>query len=194
MGEPSMDWELTLKAAEVCRSEGKKVVIVTRLWGPPPPQAIHDRLTNLQVSVHLSLCALDSPEFIKKRLDWLKTYEHGVLRLVTFAFSPLHPRVVVQDNLHAWGGPVLEQPARLQPSNPTFRQVYRPLYAPCRNHVTGEDNPRWLSAGPLYATTACAESCPECPHQCYTRPSCLSSGTGHMKMTTECSLVPLKSA
>jgi hypothetical protein len=76
--------------------------------------------------------------------------------------------VVVQDNLHQWGGPVLEQPARLQPSNPTFRQVYQPLYAPCRNHVTGGDNPRWRSAGPLYATTACAESCPECPHQCYT--------------------------
>jgi len=166
MGEPSYDWQLTLRTARVCWEEGKRVVVVTRVFQPPQAHIL-EGLAELGATLNVSLCALDPPEFLEPRRALLEEYlamgGRAVMRLVTFTFRDpsLQGR---QEELSLWGGPVLEQPAKLLRTNPTFRLIRGELYRPAPSYV---GKPRWLTAGPqLEGFPTCWGFCPSCPHKC----------------------------
>ena len=172
-GEPSEDWPLTLQVCAICREEGKTPVVLVRLW-KIPTREILEGLKKVGVILHVSLCALDPQPFREVRLEILRCYRElggkAVLRMVTFAFPGDDPRWGVQEQLLKWGGPVLEQPARLQRTNPTWKLVDQSRYQPYHSYVSKRTSSRWWTAGQLYDVPACVTPCPECWHQCCSRP------------------------
>lgn len=171
MGEPSCDWALTLRVARICADEGKRVVIVSRLLRLPSDEML-DELARLGVVLNLTMSSLD--------LDWdtrlrvARRYDQlggrAVVRLVSFAFADGHLRAeqdLLKHLAYLDGLPVLEQPARLQRTNPTFELVRAEAYHPCAGYVSGAGLSRWLTAGRQFnPLLACSGYCPNCPHKC----------------------------
>jgi len=169
MGEPSCDWSLTLRVARICADEGKRVVIITRLLRLPDDETLNE-LARLGVVLNLTMCALD--------LDWDTRLRVGrrynqlggraVVRLVSFAFNDQRRQAeqsLLKHLAYLDGLPVLEQPARLQWTNPTFALVRAGDYHPCAGYVSGAS--RWLTAGRQFnPLPSCSGYCPDCPHKC----------------------------
>jgi len=171
-GEPSEDWPLTVRVCEICQEEGKRAVVIVRLW-KLPTQEVLEKLKKASAILHVSLCALDAEPFRQARLEVLRKHRElggkAVLRLVTFAFLEGDTRWGIQEELLRWGGLVLEQPARLQRSNPTWGLVDQRRYEPYHSYVSKQTSKRWFTAGQLYDVSACVTACPDCPNQCMTR-------------------------
>lgn len=72
MGEPSINWPLTLRVARICADEGKRVVIISRLLVFPHDEMILVELARLGATLNLTLCALDAPKF--RTSSWLENY------------------------------------------------------------------------------------------------------------------------
>lgn len=171
-GDPCEAWALTVETCRVIVECHKVPVVISRLWTLPDADTLQ-ALASLGVVLHVSLCALDNDGFLGPRLkvlhDFAATGGRGVLRLVTFAWTDL-ALIERQDALALGGLPVLEQPARLIRTNPTFAQVDADAYHPYHNYTDGKPSTRWYTAGPLYQGLACVEGCPSCSHACYTVP------------------------
>jgi len=173
MGEPSLDWPLTLKVAEICHDEGKRVVIVTRLF-TGMSDSILTKLSEIGTTLNITMCALDPPSLKSVGINVLRRYRdlggRAVMRLVTFTFKD-ERLMEEQRAMLDWGGLVLEQPARLQRTNPTFRLVVNSLYVPAKGYVSPASESRWLTAGPLFnpRIPSCFSKCPDCPHKCLSK-------------------------
>ena len=171
-GDPCFDWELTCRVCELCDDLNKTPVVLSRFW-TLPDDVVLERLKDASVVLHGSLCALDSELRRTMVLSALERYRDlggkAVLRLVTFAFPKGSSYQKAQDSLTQWGL-VLEQPARLMSTNPTFQSVDRTEYRPYRSNITGKPSPRWKWAGQQYPhLDACVTHCWECPNVCMTR-------------------------
>ena len=167
-GDPSIDWELTLKVCRLAHKYHKKTVVLTRFWRMATQQQL-DQLAEYNVILHGTICALDSNEFRKHILYHLDSY-HGksVARVVTFAFRN-SVLMDLQESLMNYSLS-LEQPGRLQTTNPTWKLVDHSKYHNYISYTTMKPNPRWQTAGVLYPNKdSCSSPCWSCPHKCMTR-------------------------
>lgn len=169
-GEPSCDWDLTLKVTRLCTEGGKRVVILTRLLRLPSDEALRE-LARLNVALNLTMCALDGDW--DTRLKVARRYRElgglAVIRLVSFAFAGTRHRAEQDLLAHLaflYDVPVLEQPARLIKTNPVWGLVEGESYKPYRGYVSA--NSRWLCAGRQLnnGSMTCEGYCPTCPYKC----------------------------
>lgn len=170
-GDPSFDWDLLVMVCAVIASAGKTPVVLTRFWRVPQTDHLL-QLASFGTVLHGSLCALDSPMMRDRIVTQLDTYHdlggNDVLRLVTFKFQEDDPLWKIQDEL-ARRASTLEQPARLQTTNPSWSLVDQSAYHPYVAMTSGQENKRWKTAGPLYQHLhACHSPCYECLNQCMT--------------------------
>jgi len=176
-GDPGEDWNLTIQVARIVRESGKTPVILSRLWTPPTEPQL-SQMANLGVVLHISICALDSYPATSQRLLFLKKYQaiggKGIMRLVTFVFTdPEHTRI--QNDLYNYGGPILEQPARLQRTNPNWLKVTQSRYHPYHTYTDKTKTTRWWTAGPQFSGSSCGDGCTICPNKCFTTPQTIKT-------------------
>lgn len=178
-GDPGENWDLTARVCEIVNAHNKDPIVVSRLWTMPTERDLA-RLERANVVLHISVCALDNDAFLETRLKVLNQFKalggKAVMRLVTFKFSD--PSLnTKQDRLYTWGGAVLEQPARLQRTNPNYALVDKDAYKPYHDYVDGKPNPRWLCANQLYKGPFCGAGCPKCEN------ACMAKVLGHIPPT-----------
>lgn len=166
---------MTIQVCKIIRDLGKTPVVLTRLWVLPEESQLV-RLANLGVVLHVSLCALDSIVMLSPRLLILKKYQAmkgiGVMRLVTFQFNDAMLDAK-QKILYNYGGPVLEQPARLQRTNPNWDKVDQSKYHPYHTYTDKTETTRWWTAGNIFSGSACGDGCPVCKNKCFTKPEAI---------------------
>lgn len=86
-GDPSENWEHTLKILELLKPINKEIVIITRHWKPLNISQLN-RLKKLNVCINTSISPID--ENIHKNIDQyeiLKPYCKSILRCVSFDFN-----------------------------------------------------------------------------------------------------------
>jgi len=169
-GEPGEDWPLTIRVCRIIQDHGKTPVVLTRLWNYPTPEILRD-LAETGAVLQVSSCALDSDFWLSRAKDVINTYTSykglALLRLVTFVFKD--PELMKkQEQLYHWGGFILEQPARLQRTNPTWETVDQDKYKPYHDYTTGKSTNRWWTAGTLFDGPTCGDGCYKCANKCYT--------------------------
>ena len=178
-GAPSMNWELTIRCAEIIASFGKTPVIVTRMWKPLAMEQLH-RLIDINAIIHITVSAADEIDHLQRNLEIAKDVQSLggliVLRVVTFAYRTGDNLWEIQDSIMNSEIPVLEQPARIlrktkntRRRNSMWEEIDQSRYYYHKSYITGKVNKkgkRWLTAGQLYITRACVKSCPECENQC----------------------------
>lgn len=98
MGDPSENWDHTLKICELIQFETqltifkeipKEIVIITKHWKQLTSEQLKI-LSRLNVCINTSISALDSLEkidFLLSEFEKLKNYCRSVLRVVTFDFN-----------------------------------------------------------------------------------------------------------
>lgn len=98
MGDPSENWEHTVKICELVQTENqfklfdekpKEIVIITKHWNALNQNQL-DRLQKLNVCINTSISALDKEdkiEYLLNQFDILKKYCRSILRVVTFDFN-----------------------------------------------------------------------------------------------------------
>jgi hypothetical protein len=105
MGDPSEDWEHTIKICGAIAESGKPIVIITKHWKSIPYTLLSD-IKMLNLIINTSLSALDSDSEIIHRLieyERLKDVCNSVLRIVSCNFNLDNPegarRAEIQDRL-----------------------------------------------------------------------------------------------
>lgn len=189
IGDPSLSWETTLDLCDIEHRMDLTPVVFTRQWLDPNRTQVKE-MVDYGVLLHMSVCALDSDEFLAPREELVRSFlRHGgrvVLRNVTFHFDD-----TTEDSLRLWEKQdmlmrgdfgvfgdirpeVLENPARLirgkKQRNPTWKYVGDWAYfkAPTtKDHKFSPHNHNW-TAGVLYDQPACWVGCRQCPVQCLT--------------------------
>jgi hypothetical protein len=98
MGDPSENWDHTLRICELIQFENqlyifqekpKEIVIITKHWKQLTTEQL-ERLKKLNVCINTSISALDSLDkinFLLSEFEKLKSYCRSVLRVVTFDFN-----------------------------------------------------------------------------------------------------------
>jgi len=98
MGDPSENWEHTIKICELIQHESqfnlfeekpKEIVIITKHWNALSIDQLI-RLKKLNVCINTSISALDSEdkiEYLLNEFEKLKLFCRSVLRVVTFDFN-----------------------------------------------------------------------------------------------------------
>ncbi|MEM4973291.1 MAG: radical SAM protein [Candidatus Hadarchaeales archaeon] len=156
-GEPSHDWDLTVRTARVVVGEGKSLVIVTRLLDLPSEETLSS-LEELGVVISWTLGPFDSFSWREKVWDRVKDYPFLVLRPVTFAFKGGNGLSLPE------GPPVLEQPGRLFKTSPIWEALDVSRYRHASPYLGTRG--RWWTAGPILGGPACEGHCPSCSWAC----------------------------
>jgi len=89
MGDPSENWEHTIKVCKTISVAEKPIVIVTKHWRTIPLILLKD-FEKLNLCINTSISALDSNHEIEHRLDQfynLKSYCSSILRIVSCDFN-----------------------------------------------------------------------------------------------------------
>ena len=89
MGDPSENWEHTLKICNEISRAGKPIVIITKHWKKIPDQLINN-LKTINLCINTSVSALDTKAEIDYRLNQyerLKKVCNSVLRIVSCEFN-----------------------------------------------------------------------------------------------------------
>jgi hypothetical protein len=171
-GEPSVDWDLTAKVAQICHEERKDVVILTRLVNLPNERQLVE-LAEARVLLSFTVWSVDGSDIWKKLIHVAKWYKvlggRAVARLVTFAFrDPLDQKrqEYIMQELLSGGLPIVEQPARLRRTNSLWRLCNPAAYS--GGSYTSPSVSHWLEAGRQLDGGAllCTGRCPDCPHKC----------------------------
>ena len=105
MGDPSLNWEHTIKICKIISKAGKPIVIITKHWKVLSDSLLKD-IKPLDICINTSISALDTEGQIHKKLHQfyrLKDYCNSVLRIVSCDFNKENEegisRRVVQDEL-----------------------------------------------------------------------------------------------
>ena len=168
-GEPSCDWSLTIKTARVCVEEGKRVVVLTRLAKLPSDEQLRE-MAGLGVVLSLTISSLDawSPRF-EIATRYREVGGRPLFRIVSFAFKEWalqDAQSKLERGALKKGIPVLEQPARLLKTNPTYELVDQTAYHQHEGYVSGKT--RWRSAGKQLSdeSAICEGYCGSCAVKC----------------------------
>jgi hypothetical protein len=89
MGDPSYDWEHTIRVCEQVSIAGKPIVIITKHWEVIPDDMLN-RIACLDICINTSVSALDNGDEIQHRVEQyerLKQYCNSALRVVTCDFN-----------------------------------------------------------------------------------------------------------
>jgi len=122
-GDPSYDWELTVRVCEYLKPTGKIPVIITKHWSELGAQLAF-RLAECRAVVNTSISALDSDSDRQWRLDqFLAMRSFGiksVLRVVTCEFGDTSEgnRMRAVQGLLLSYSPVIDNPLRATKENP----------------------------------------------------------------------------
>lgn len=110
MGDPSIDWDHTLKIISAIKIAGKKIVIITKHINKMS-QNHFNLLKNIDACINTSVSAIDDFYLLESRLEQfekLKDYCNSVLRIVSFDFNTENEKgkqlKKVQDSLFSFGG------------------------------------------------------------------------------------------
>ncbi|MHA1620635.1 MAG: hypothetical protein ACTSVO_00735 [Candidatus Heimdallarchaeaceae archaeon] len=186
-GAPSLDWEITIRCAELINLAGKIPVIITRMWRRIKIEQLQ-RLINIATIIHITVSATDENKHLARSMEIAKDIEslggQVVLRVVTFAYKEGDEKWEKQEELMKSELPVLEQPARIMRitkntcrKNSMWVKIEQSKYKYHKSYITGKENRRWLTAGRLYRREACETACPECENQCMVKKI---NGYGHV--------------
>lgn len=139
-GDPSFDWDHTLRVADFVKTCGKKIVVVTKHWRPMNQSQIK-KAGRIGVFINTSISALDSPDEIKYRLgeyNRYKKYGTSVLRVVTCKFL-LKTLDKAQDSLLS-NENVIDNPMRISKNHPLVREKIMSV-----KRVKDIDSYTWIS-------------------------------------------------
>jgi hypothetical protein len=174
LGEPSCDWNLTIRVAEICREAGKDVIILTRVAQVPTDEQLR-RLAGVGAVLSISVWGLDPEHAWRERLEVAKRYMQlggkAVIRFISFAFkNPEENRRQEEraEEAQRLGITVVEQPGRIQRTNPIFwEHLDQGAYKPYGSY-TDPSIHRWLCAGRRLngGSLVCNGHCPDCDHKC----------------------------
>jgi hypothetical protein len=123
MGDPSEDWEHTLKVCGIISEARKPIVIITKHWESIPDRLLPD-IRWLNLCINTSVSALDNEEELCHRLEQynrVKQYCNSVLRIVSCDFNFDNPegvrRIEIQDSLFR-NNNTIDTVFRPSPQNP----------------------------------------------------------------------------
>lgn len=86
-GDPSCDWEHTIKICKFISECKKKIVIITKHWNILTDKQL-DELMEIGVYFNTSISALDSNELLNNRIDQYKRIpERSILRILSCDFN-----------------------------------------------------------------------------------------------------------
>jgi hypothetical protein len=104
-GDPSHDWEHTIKTCEIISKAKKPIVIVTKHW-KTIPECLLPRIKKMNLCINNSISALDTEKERTHRLEQfnrLKPFCKSVLRIMSCHFNTINKTgkelKAVQDNL-----------------------------------------------------------------------------------------------
>jgi hypothetical protein len=171
-GEPSCDWDLTIRTAEICREAGKDVVILTRLAVPPTEEQLR-RLAATGTRLSVTIWGLDPESVWRPRLEvarrYIETGGHAIVRLVTFAFrnqTDTENQEAIVRATREIGAVLVEQPARVRRTNRCWSRLRESTYLPYGAYTDPKIH-RWFSAGrQIPDSLLCEGHCPSCTHKC----------------------------
>jgi hypothetical protein len=89
MGDPSEDWEHTIKVCKIIALAGKPIVIITKHWKQIPKE-LYATISKLDLYINTSISAMDTEGEIVHRLieyEKLKDYCKSILRVVSCDFN-----------------------------------------------------------------------------------------------------------
>lgn len=91
--DPSWNWELSTKVAEIAATHGKKTIFLTKAFGVLPPQ-IADRLAHAQAEIWVGMAAQSEDKNIQRRFEFIEDYRDAggtaVVPLLTAAYALPH--------------------------------------------------------------------------------------------------------
>jgi hypothetical protein len=172
-GDPSFDWDLSVRVAELCDTYDKTTVLPTR-FGIEPSDIHLRRLARVECIMHGSLSAIDPPRHRERVLSSLDRYEalggRPVRRVITAWFNDEQSALwEVQDRLMSMGK-AFQQPLRIRGQSPVNALLDLSRYGPTVSNTDGRLTNRWKSAGDTgYGSRGCYSHCYECPNQCMSK-------------------------
>lgn len=105
MGDPSENWEHTLRVMDVIKRCNKNIVIITKHWTNLTVDQL-EQIATMRVCINTSVSALDNHELLENSLNQyhlLKQYCKSVLRIVSADFNLENPEglrlSILQHNL-----------------------------------------------------------------------------------------------
>jgi hypothetical protein len=181
-GEPSCDWDLTIRVAGICREAGKDVVILTRLAVPPTEEQLR-RLVGTGACLSVTVWGLDPESVWRPRLEAARRYievgGRAIVRLVTFAFgnqADAENQERIAQTAREIGTVLVEQPARVRRTSRYWPRLDTSAYTPYGAYTDPHIH-RWFSAGrQIPNSLLCAGHCPSCTHKCGLYPENMKGG------------------
>lgn len=124
-GDPSENWEHTLKILEALNSVNKEFVIITKHWKKLNLKQL-ERLSKLNVCINTSISAIDDNlhENIEQ-FELLKKYCKSILRVVSFDFNTKNKKGLDYSLIQNWifnSFYVLDTVFRCSKSNPMYKE------------------------------------------------------------------------
>lgn len=123
-GDPSENWEHTLKILESLYMINKEVVIITKHWNKLTLEQLK-RLSKLNVCINTSISAIDENLHQNiEQFELLKKYCKSVLRCVSFDFNIKNKKGLEYDIIQNWifnNYNVLDTVFRCSKSNPLYK-------------------------------------------------------------------------
>ena len=163
MGDPSVDWEHTIRVCSKIFQAGKPIVIITKHWQTIPGHLLF-LLGKMNICINTSISALDDEIQIEHRLkqfDRLRGICNSVLRIVSCDFN--------RDNADGFDRAIVQE--ELFKINPRIDTVFRPStknYFVVQNIIKTKKI-KFLRAHVLasvYDKGAFMGMCCDCPDQC----------------------------
>jgi hypothetical protein len=187
MGDPSHAWDHTLRVIRCLRPAEKTAVIVTKHWMPLDDDHV-SQLRDLDVVVHTSTSALDTPSQMRYRVGQMERLrDHGIrsiARVVTCRFgrSPwARERHSRQQHLLSTVGPVIDTPLRVSSQNPLVLRGDL-LVSRRRDSVGGG------TLVSLHRESVYLGHCGGCPDQCGVPTDATHTPTREVRPVTQSSL------
>jgi len=174
-GDPSSDWDTTVKVCQIVRESGRTPVVKTKCW--TEPEQIH--LKQMAVSntiFQVSMSALDDEDESKRRSKALASYRdllpgYSVPMVNSLAFKPgeLHTRQATDSELLLkFCGSILEVPIRLFKTNPIWKELDESKYHHHESVISGKEDSQYTAGLVINLTGVypCNTKCSECENQC----------------------------
>jgi len=124
-GDPSENWEHTLKILEALNSVNKEFVIITKHWKKLNLKQL-ERLSKLNVCINTSISAIDDNLHGNiEQFELLKKYCKSILRVVSFDFNTKNKKGLYYSLIQDWifnSFDVLDTVFRCSKSNPMYKE------------------------------------------------------------------------
>lgn len=124
-GDPSENWDHTIKILESLKPINKEIVIITRHWNRLNLEQLK-RISKLNVCINTSISPIDSDLHRNiEQYEILKNYCKSILRCVSFNFNPKNKKALNYDDIQNWifnTYDVLDTVFRCSKSNPLYKE------------------------------------------------------------------------